>query len=168
MQVARNILAPNQRNWVSTAIVNRNKADSSTKSEELSCYSCAHMKFGFHGWFCCGSHLYVEGVVSGHAWYSCVTYSDDLALVTRLGHRLTFLKSNVTLVNTYIYPGVFAVALSKPVPEPDGWFVRGRRVECAGMAVLWGSLILHIDGRTRKKTVCYLNNRRCRSLVTAS
>lgn len=59
-----------------------------------------------------------------------MTYSDDLAVVTRLGHRLTFLKSNVTRVNAYIYRGVFAVALSKPVPEPDGWFVRGRRVEC--------------------------------------
>jgi len=52
---------------------------------------------------------------------------------------------------------VFAVALSKPVPEPADWFVRGRGVECAGMAVLGGSLILHIDGRTRKKTVCYLS-----------
>lgn len=60
--------------------------------------------------------------------------------------------SNVTRVNTYIYRGVFAVDLSKPVPEPDGWFVRGRRVECTGMAVLWGSLILHMDGRTRKKS----------------
>jgi hypothetical protein len=88
-----------------------------------------------------------------------VTYSDDLVVVTRLGHRLTFLKSNVTRVNIYIYiyRGVFAVALSKPVPEPADWFVRGRRVECAGMAVLGGSLILHIDGRTRKKTVCYLS-----------
>lgn len=79
-----------------------------------------------------------------------MTYSDDLAVVARLGHRLAFLKSNVTRV---IYRGVFAVALSKPVPEPAGWFVRGRRVECAGMAVMWGSLILHIDGRPRKKSL---------------